>query len=265
MNSKSYTLITGASTGIGYALAKEFAAHGHHLILVARSQEKLAALKQDLEAQYPIQAKVILKDLSGTQAAQELFHEIQMKNLPVENLVNNAGIGAYGFFSKTQLAKEWELLQINIISLTTLTKLFLNSMLEAGKGGILNVASTAAFQPGPGMAVYYASKAYVLSFSEAIRSELRGSGVTVSALCPGPTHSDFHRRADLDLNRNYIFKPWLTMTAEAVAQKGYEGFMKGKARILPGFWNQLTPLGMRFLPRDWVTEIVHTAQSSRMR
>lgn len=262
MKAKEYVLITGASGGIGLELARVFAAHGHSLILAARSTDKLIALKNELEKKYSVSAEVITKDLSRPESPRELFAETRQKNLSVSILVNNAGFGIYGHFSETNLDKELEMLRLNILSLTELTKLFLAPMLERKSGKILNLASTAAFQPGPVMACYYASKAYVLSFSEAIANELKGTGVTVSALCPGPTESDFQSRADINMNIS-LFKASGIMSAAEAARAGYEGLMRGKRVILPGFMNKVTPLGMRFLPRNFVTAIVRRLQDSR--
>ncbi len=262
MNSKRYTLITGASGGIGLEIAKVFAEHGHDLILVARSTDKLKALQRELIEKYSIRAEVIARDLSRIGAGKELYLEILDKNLEVDILVNNAGFGIYGHFAKTDLGKELEMLQLNILSLTELTKLFLGPMLQRKSGKILNLASTAAFQPGPVMACYYASKSYVLSFSEAVSNELKGTGVSVSALCPGPTVSDFQSRADINMDIS-LFKASGIMSAQAVAVAGYKGLMSGKRVIVPGLMNKITPLGMRFLPRVLVTAIVRRLQDSR--
>lgn len=262
MNSKGYALITGASGGIGLELARVFASKGHNLILVARSTEKLETLKEELEKQYSIHAEVMTKDLSRPGAPKELYIEVRDKNLEISILVNNAGFGIYGHFSKTDLAKELEMLQLNILSLTELTKLFLGPMLQKKSGKILNLASTAAFQPGPIMACYYASKAYVLSFSEALDNELKGTGVSVSTLCPGPTESNFQSRADINTSI-HLFKASGVMSAAEAARAGYEGLMKGKRLIIPGFMNKVTPLGMRFLPRQFITAIVRWLQETR--
>lgn len=262
MNPNDYTLITGASGGIGLELARVFASRGHHLILVARSTEKLNALKAELEKQYSIRAEVITKDLSRPDAARELFSETQAKNLNVSILINNAGFGIYGPFSETDLSKELEMLRLNILSLTELTKFFLAPMKQINSGKILNVASTAAFQPGPLMAAYYASKAYVLSFSEALDDELRNTGVSVSTLCPGPTDSDFQSRAAISQDIS-LFKASRVMSPDRVARAAYGGLMKRKRVILPGITNKITPLGMRFLPRKVVTAIVRALQESR--
>lgn len=262
MTQNNYALITGASSGIGLELAKIFAAHGTPLVLTARREELLKALQTDIQNQYKVPVQIITKDLSRPGAAKELYIEIRDKGWEVSTLVNNAGFGLYGHFSETELSKELDMLQLNILALTELTKLFLGPMLQKKSGKILNLASTAAFQPGPVMACYYASKAYVLSFSEALSNELKGTGVSVSALCPGPTESEFQAKADINMNIG-LFKASGMMTSAAVAKAGYEGLMKGKRVIVPGLINKITPLGMRFFPRAFVTAIVRRLQDSR--
>ena len=261
MGHENYTLITGASGGIGLEFAKVFAAHGHPLILVARSGDKLRQIEEEIEKKYQVQTEILLKDLSKPSAAKELFEEVQLKGWDVEVLVNNAGFGLYGFFADEKWDEESEMIQLNITTLTELTKLFLGPMRQRKKGRILNVASTAAFQPGPLMSIYYATKAYVLSFSDALANELKGTGVSLSCLCPGPTVSDFQKRARINMEIP-LFKASGVMTAEAVAKAGYAGMMKGKAVIVPGLTNKLTPLGARLLPRTWITAIVRWLQET---
>lgn len=257
-----YTLITGASAGIGKELARVFAREKHSLILVARSVDKLQELKSEIEKESGVKVQIIVKDLSQPGAAFSLYENTVQQGWEVDVLVNNAGIGLYGFFADTDWRQEFEMLELNVVALTELSKLFLKPMRQKKRGYILNVASTAAFQPGPMMAVYYASKAYVLSFSEALANELNGTGVSVSVLCPGPTESGFKSRAQMD-NHNYLFTPSLMMTAEAVAKEAYAGLMKQKRVIIPGFINKISPLGMRFFPRRLVTAIVRLLQESR--
>jgi short-subunit dehydrogenase len=261
MSEPKFALITGASGGIGLEMAKEFAKHGHPLILVARSREKLQQLQAEIEKTYGVKTEILAKDLSQSSSAPELYEEVLRKGWTVETLVNNAGFGLYGAFSEEDLNQEVEMIRLNVLTLTQLTKLFLKGMLERKNGRILNVASTAAFQPGPMMAVYYATKSYVLHFSEAIHEELKGSGVSVSCLCPGPTESDFQKRASINM-KIPLFKAARIMSASAVARAGYQGMMKNKAVILPGLVNQLTPWGMRLLPRGWVTAIVQKLQKA---
>lgn len=254
---KQTVLITGASGGIGYELAKVFAREGYNLVLVARSEQKLAETAADLGGKHQVTVKVIVKDLAGPMAPDEIYAELRRESIAIDILVNNAGFATYGPFVELDLAKELEMLQLNVVALTHMTKLFLTDMLARRAGKILNVASTAAFQPGPLMAVYYASKAYVLSFSEAIANELRGTGVMVTALCPGPTQSGFQARARMEDSRLLTSG---VMDAETVAWAGYRGLMAGKTVIIPGLRNRLLALAPRFTPRRMTTEIVRRAQ-----
>lgn len=250
-------LITGASSGIGHELAKHFAKDGYNLVLVARSEGKLDQLKSDLENQYNIQSTVIAMDLGKQEELFRLHEEIKLKNIEIDFLVNNAGFGLYGPFDETDLQDELSMIDINIKALTALTKLFLPEMKARRNGRILNVASTAAFQPGPLMAVYYATKAYVLSFTEALENELKGSGVTVTALCPGPTETGFESRANLGDSK--LFKSGV-MDVQSVARIGYSGLMRGKTIVIPGFKNKLLANSIRFVPRKWVTATVRSVQ-----
>src|SRR6201986_3308991 len=186
---KMTALITGASGGIGLELARLFAADGHDLVLVARSAGKLSSLAEELAGRHNVGVRVIPADLAGAEAPGDIFDELRRDGVSVDALVNNAGVGSYGLFAETDLRTELDLLQINVVALTHLTKLFLPAMIARRRGYVMNVASTAAFQPGPLMAVYYASKAYVLSLSEALAAELKRTGVRVTALCPGPTNT----------------------------------------------------------------------------
>ena len=190
---KETALITGATKGIGYELTKLFARDSYNLVLIARDAKKLNEIKTDLNNEYNVDILIIVKDLSKPNAALEIFNETVEKQIVINVLVNNAGIGDFGKFQKQNFLKINEILQINIVSLTELTRLFMSNMLKKKEGKILNISSMAAFQPGPYMAVYYASKAYVQSFSEAITSELKGTGVSVTTLCPGPTKSGFQK------------------------------------------------------------------------
>ncbi len=253
-------LITGASAGIGLELAHVFARHGHNLILVARSADKLRDLADDLKGRYGISARILVKDLSGPGSPAQVLEEIQNQKISVDILVNNAGFGTYGLFAETNLEKELELIRLNISALTHLAKLFLPGMLARKSGKIMNVASTAAFQPGPLMAVYYASKSYVLSFSEALATELSGTGVSVTALCPGPTESEFQKTAGI--HENLLLFKLTMMKARKVAEIGYAGLMKGKRIVIPGFLNRLLPFGVRIAPRGLVTTIVRRVQKS---
>lgn len=250
-------LITGASNGIGYELAKVFAKNGWDLILTARGADKLREFVKDLSGRYMINAHAVMKDLADPRGAEELFKECRAKSWSVDALVNNAGVGSFGFFSETDLLLESKLLELNIASLTKLTKLFLKPMIARGGGYILNVASTAAFQPGPLMAVYYASKAYVLSFSEALADELTRSHVFVTALCPGATKTGFQDAANMQGSK--LFKDH-AMNAADVAAAGYDGMMRGKRIVIPGIKNRVMAASVRFAPRRLVTKIVRKIQ-----
>ena len=258
MKRKNQTaLITGASSGIGLELANVFARNGYDLVLVARREDKLLALQSTLEARYGIRAKVLCADLSEPNAPGELFDALQEEKVTIDILVNNAGFATYGEFAQTDLDTELQLLQVNIAALTHLTKLFLPPMLERKRGKILNVASIAAFQPGPLMAVYYASKAYVLSFSEALSEELDGSGVSVTCLCPGTTTSGFQERAAMQSSK---LVQGALMSAATVANRGYRALMRGQRVSVPGTKNRLFTLAPRILPRSWSAKIVKRAQ-----
>lgn len=250
-------LITGASGGIGYELARVFAQHGFDCVLVARSRDLLSQLASRLEAEHRVKTLVLAKDLSRSAAVDEVFEEVTAAAMTVEVLVNNAGFSVFGRFAETDLTRELELLQVNVVALTALTKLFLPAMLARRSGRILNLASTAAFEPGPLMAVYYASKAYVLSFSEALANELRASGVTVTALCPGPTRTGFQARGGLTESKLVQGE---IADARSVAAAGYAGLMAGKTVVIPGFTNKLVPWMARLLPRRVVPDIVRRAQ-----
>lgn len=253
-------LITGASGGIGYELAKIFAREGYNLVLVARSEEKLRAIAHDLIQSHGVTVKCLIQDLALPSAPEAIFNALNAEEIDIEILINNAGFATYGLFTDTDLTTELNLLKVNIIALTHLTKLFLPPMVQRGTGKILNIASTAAFQPGPLMAVYYASKAYVLSFSEAIANEVKGTGVSVTALCPGPTTSNFQRRAKMESSK--LVRNTRMMGAQTVAEAGYHGLLANKAVIVPGLTNQLLAFVVRFLPRNTVTQLVRTMQAS---
>jgi len=239
-------------------LAKLFAKDGYNLILVARGGARLKELAGELVKEFGISTKVIVKDLSDPRASDEIFKELQNSSLRVDILVNNAGFGGWGFFSETDLCSELQMIQLNVVSLTHLTKLFLKDMVKNKYGKILNVASTAVFQPGPLMAVYYATKAYVLSFSEAIANELKGTGVTVTVLCPGPTRSGFQERADIENVK--LIRKGVVMDSAAVARIGYSALMRNKTVEVAGFQNKILAASVRFTPRSLVTTLVRKAQ-----
>lgn len=259
MNKIDYALITGASTGIGLELAELCAVKGYNLVLVARSSDKLETIANDLRLKYNVKVKVITKDLSKSDSCFDLFSEIQKENLSVNLLINNAGFGGLGYFSETDLQYEIDMIQVNITSLIILTKLFLQKMKENNFGIILNVASTAAYQPGPSMAIYYASKAFVLNFSEAISKELQGSNVSVTTLCPGPTKTEFQQRARMSESK--LFKSNLVASSESVARIGLEAALKRKRVIIPGFLNRVGIYSSELLPRPLVMSVVNYLHS----
>jgi len=245
------TLITGASSGIGLELARIFAQNGHSLILAARNQKRLEEIAAELKS-VPVQ--IVAKDLSRIGAAEELFQVAPKCDI----LVNNAGYGVYGKFAETPLADELGMMQLNMRTLVILTKLYLPAMIAARNGRIMNVASTAAFQPGPLMAIYFATKAFVLSFSEAIANELKGTGVTVTALCPGPTATGFQERGKME--NSGLVKGKKIMDGRTVAEAGYRALMAGKTIEIPGFQNKLLTQSLRVSPRAVVTNMVRHMQ-----
>lgn len=248
----STVLITGASGGIGYELAKLFARDRHNLVLVARSGEKLAQVASELQG-FGIKVSTFALDLTRPTAPKFLFDQVQSAGLAVDILINNAGFGAFGEFAQMSNEEIHGQIQLNITALTELTRLFLPAMLTRRNGRIMNVASTAGFQPGPLMAVYYATKAYVISFSEALANEVRNSGVTVTCFCPGATHTGFAKRAGNDKSR--LFKQLGAMSAEKVALDGYRAVMEGRGLAISGAHNWLVAQSTRFAPRKLVTAI----------
>ena len=254
-------LVTGASSGIGLELATLLARDRHDLVLVARSRERLDAVARGLGEEYGVSVLVLAHDLSDPAAPEALARELAERGVAVDILVNNAGFGVYGPFAETPIAKELEMIQVNVTALTHLTKLLLPAMRARRRGRILNVASTAAFQPGPLMAVYYASKAYVLSFTEALANELDGSGVTVTALCPGPTITEFQKNAGVAQSR--LFRSMLVMNAPEVARAGYEGMLRGKRIVIPGLGNRMLVQALRVSPRSVITAAARRLQESK--
>ncbi len=247
-------LITGASGGIGYEFALLFAQDGYNLVLVDKRGEKLIKIADELQQKYGIFVKAIAKDLSIQKSVEEIFTLLQQASINVDVLVNNAGFGSYGFFNETDLTTELEMLQVNVVCVTHLTKLFLKDMVKQGYGKILNVASFAAFQPGPLMAVYFATKAYILSFSEAIANELEGTGVTVTVLCPGATASGFQQTSAMSKAKDA--DAWRIMDSETVAKIGYDGLMANKTVVIPGVINKILATSVKFVGRKLVTKIV---------
>lgn len=259
--SRPVALVTGASGGIGLELARVLAREGHDLVLVARSLAELERIGNELEQQYGVNSYAIQADLADPAAPARLFHDIGGRGIAVETLVNNAGFGLAGRFDQGDERRELEMVQVNIAALTHLTRLFLPEMVQRGHGRVMNVASTAAFQPGPLMAVYYATKAYVLSFTQALAEELRDSGVTLTTLCPGPTHTGFAAVAGMQGTR--LFNSPLTMSATSVAEYGYRAMMRGDRVAIPGLINRLGAFATRFAPRQLLTRLARLAQEHR--
>jgi hypothetical protein len=245
-------LVTGASGGIGKCLAERFAADGVNLIIAARSIDRLDAIANQWRTRHGIEITTIKSDLSTADGAQKLFDAVTERGLKIDYLVNNAGVGVFGLFRQAPLNEVLGMLTLNMVSLTTLTRLFLEQIVEA-RGKILNVASVAAFVPGPYMANYFATKAYVVSFSQAIGEELRGTGVTVTALCPGVTETGFFDQADM--HHSGLVKGHRLPTADEVARAGYRAMQRGQAVYVAGWLNKLTVLGLRFVPRRLATRI----------
>jgi hypothetical protein len=254
-------LITGASAGIGLEFAKIFAKEKYDLVISARNGTKLNELATEIKNKHNVNVKVVVKDLSKHNAGEEIFNELKEENIVTDVLVNNAGFGVFDNYWDIELQDEKNMLQVNIMALAELTNLFVKDMVNRGGGKILNVASTAAFQPGPTMAGYYASKAFVLSYSQAIDFELRQKGVQVSTLCPGPTITEFQIRANMeDVN---LFKKGFVMSAEEVAQIGYNGLMKGKPVIIAGAMNKISAMSSKISPSKVSMKIVNWLQSKK--
>ena len=253
-------LITGASFGIGMELARIFARDGYNLVLVARSADKLRQLASELEKAHGTRSLILATDLTAPGAAAYVLDQTTRADITVDVLVNNAGFGQFGFFAENDLEECLKQIQLNITTLTHLTRLYLPGMIERKTGRILNVASTAAFQPGPLMAVYYATKAYVLHFSEAIANELKGTGVTATCLCPGATATEFHKRANMTHIQLLRFG---AMGARTVAGDGYRALMAGKPVVISGFKNWLLAQSVRFSPRQMVTAVARKLQEVR--
>ena len=251
-------LVTGASSGIGLELAKLFAADGAHLVLVARRKELLERLAAELGEVSGGGVRVLPKDLRDPAAPRQIFDALSEAGVAVDVLVNDAGFGGIGRVFEQDEQRQADMIQVNVTALTRLTRLFLPAMLARRRGGVLNVASTAAFQPGPMMAVYYATKAYDLFFTEALAEELRGTGVTATALCPGPTRTGFQAVAGME---RVLLMKYATGTAEGVARTGHRAFRKGKALAVPGLGNWLGAQTVRFTPRFAMRRLVKALQS----
>ena len=255
------TLITGASSGIGLEFAKIFASKGNDLILVARRKKNLLNLKKEIETEFKVSVKVFDLDLSIPNSPEILFASLQKKKLKVETLINNAGFGYFGEFLEKNLKIDEEMINLNILALTKLTKLFAIEMSKLGGGKILNIGSTAGFQPGPLMATYFATKAYVNTFSEALAEEFRNSSITISVLCPGATESEFRIVAGTSSSR--IFKNRKVPTSKAVAEFGYKILQKSKPIAIHGLMNKILIFSTRFTPRFMLTKVTKFLIKSR--
>ena len=259
--SRPIAIITGASAGIGRELAELYARDGHDLILVARRREVLESIARTLTERHRINCDPFVADLARRLEREHLAAHIRGVDQHIAAPVNNAGIGTHGYFHETDLERELEIIELNIAALTHLTKLVLPGMLARRAGRIVNISSVAAFQPGPLMAVYYASKAYVQSFSEALSEETSGTGVTVTAICPGPTVSEFQTSAGIQPDAPTIGTP--VMTAREVAEMAYRGAASGKRVVITGLRNKVVLLANRLLSRRRMTRLVRRLQERR--
>jgi len=251
MTNRKSAVITGASGGIGLDLAHLFARDGWDVFLVARSEDKLRSIAAEIERAHSVKATVIAVDLARPEAPETVLGAVG--TTPVDALVNNAGFGLSGRFDELDLQRELSMIQLNVVALTHLTGLFLPRMVARGSGHVMNVASLAGFVPGPYMAIYYATKAFVVSFSEAIAEELSGTGVTVTALCPGPTQTGFAEAADM--TKANLFKLQRPMASADVARVGYEGMKRGKRVIFPGAMTKLSAVSAKVTPRPLSAKI----------
>ena len=253
-------LITGSSGGIGYELAKVHARNGDDLILIALDKIRLDVLKKELESEYKVKVYTIEKDLTLPGAVEDVYAELKNKGILVDYLINNAGMGDFGFFAGSSWVKQERMINLNIVALTHLTRLFLPHMITIGGGKIMNVASTASFQPGPTMAVYFATKAYVLSFSEALSNEVRDKGITVTALCPGSTETGFHAGV---MGDSSLLNERRKSSPADVAEFGYHSMMKGRTVAIHGFKNVLMATSVRFFPRALVARVTRKIQENK--
>ncbi|MCC9642793.1 SDR family oxidoreductase [Rhodopirellula sp. JC740] len=259
MDTQPNALVTGASSGIGREIAKQFASEGYDLILVARREEKLRELASEIESIHARNATVLTCDLSQPQAVDGLCDQLQQQSLQVDTLVNNAGFGALGRFSELSADRQTDMVMVNVVALTRLTRMLLPSMIQRNRGGVLNVGSIAAHQAGPNMAVYYATKAYVLSFTEGLREELSGTAVHVTCLEPGPTETGFGE--DSGMGKLDMFSS-AAMSAEDVARAGVRGYLKNEDVVIPGWMNRLMVTSTGFLPRSATRKLVGKMQSA---
>ena len=261
---KEAVLITGGSKGIGFELSRRFAHDHNNIVLVARNASNLSTAAKALRKAFSIEVMTIPADLSDSRSPQRIFSMLQRQRISITELVNNAGFGLHGKFVTLGLQDQMCMMQVNMASLVAFTRLFLPEMIQRKNGGILNIASTAAFFPGPFMALYYATKTFVLNFSEALREELMHSGITISTLCPGPTKSHFHIRSQIDRTRLLKSKLFPMMSASVVAERGYTGYRRGRRVIIPGVLNKMSVAIAEILSlrmRAKLIKIVNTAVS----
>lgn len=253
-------LVTGASMGLGAEFARLLASEGYDLVLTARSGDKLTALKKEVEGLHGVRAHVVVQDLADPKAPIAIYDDVRAAGLEIDVLVNNAGFGMYGLFYQSDLQTELDMIQVDITALVHLTKLFVRDMVARKRGRVVNVASTAGFQAGPLQSVYYASKAFVLSFTEAIANELHGTGVTATALCPGPTPTEFQKRANVGRVRG--LRLMMRVNPDVVVRAGYRGMLKGQPVVVPGTLNNVIILLLRLFPRRMVTAVVRRIQTA---
>jgi len=241
-------LITGASSGIGKELARQFAKHGHPLVIVAPVEAELQSVAAELSNEYNVPVQVLAKDLTDEDAVEEIYTELRSAGTEIEILVNNAGLGHRGNFWEVPLEQLLEILRLNVEAVLKLTRYFLPEMVSRGHGRVLNTASIAGFEPGPMMATYHASKAFVLSLSESLATELKDTGVTLTALCPGPVDTDFFPKAEMVETK--VFQKGNVMAPQEVAEAGYEALMNGERTVVPGAVNKAMVFSRRFLPES---------------
>jgi uncharacterized protein len=258
---KNTTLITGASSGIGRELARICAREGHHLVITARREELLNRLKDQLETEFSVSVEIFPCDLAEPGSPEQIMEFVRKKDITVDILINNAGVGDYGIFYESDWPRQQSIIDLNIKALTHLTHLFLPGMVARKSGKILNLASVAGFMPGPLMSVYYASKNYVRAFSEALVNELRGSGVTVTVLCPGPTTSEFQQKANMQKSK--LFDRFPVPSAAEVSEYGYRSMMKGKPVAVYGLINKVITSTIGMVPRNWTRDITRRIQERK--
>ena len=256
-------LITVATSGIGLEFVKIYAGLNYNIIAIGRDPEKLNILKSDIEIKYTVNINTVMIDLSNTDEVLNLFRHFESENTEIDILINNAGTGVYGEFKDTDFIKELSMINVNIVALSFITKIVLRKMLVRGKGKILNIASTAAFKPGPLMAVYYATKAYVLSFSQAVASEIKGTNVSLTVLCPGPVNTKFLKESS-DAELQYIDYGKMSDPAE-IAIAGLKALEKNKLVTVPGFRNKLIALAVKFIPSKILLDMIYRSRKKNIK